>query len=1091
MRRKGIFMPTSHAFVRHVKFLAPFVLSFSLHAAQQAKSPASPSTAAPAPPQSHSDSKSDALKADISKYSQEPVVVEDLIVKIRFESDGRGYLDRTIRERIQTESAVTSEGLLPFEYASGDQSIDIKYVRVRKPDGSVVETPVDSAQDVTAEIARNAPMYTDLHEKHVAVRGLSVGDVLETRCVLTTTKPIAEGQFWSSYSFQKNLITLHEQLDIDVPADRAVKLHSPLITPEISEAAGRRIYSFQHTALSKPPEPDKFQAAVEGAPYPDVELSSFNSWDQVAAWYASLQKPRVQVTPELQAKALELTRDKKTEDEKIRALYDYVSTRVRYIGISLGIGRYQPHAAPDVLANGFGDCKDKHTLLAALLQSIGVNSYPVLIHSSIKLDPDVPTPAIFDHIITVIPKGDKFTWLDTTPGAAPFAVLGFALRDKLALVVMDGNKGLLTKTSKDIPFAPYTRFTMDAKLSKDGVLDGDARLESRGDSEILIRLAFRNTPESRWKELVQVLSQSLGFAGTVDDVRVAPPDDTSTAFWVTYKYHRPEYGDWPNHKIILPFAYFPLPQLSPDEERINGAIPLGALNDLTYEARVTLPQGFTPEVPAPVHQSNSFMSYDSTYKFSGSVLEGTRRLRVLESVVPPTERNDYVAISRDINSDENRWIALTTDALPPVFLSSNPDVQKLLADARQSMQEGAPHAASEFLEKAVKLDPKQANAWFLLGMARSGNPQLYSSAIDAFRKAIALEPSNVNFYAAMASIQWNRGKVPDTVQTWRDCVKAVPDDLKVKRNLSTTLIAIEDFAGAKPLLEDLAEANFEPPVTYDLAETYLHLGEHEEGMKLLQQMLDADPHGETLNSVAWALAETKYKLPDALKYAKQSVQEAEEQSSTKPGPLRFMMAFLAARWDTLGWVYFQMGDLDAAERYLAAAWKISPSGVVGGHLGDVYAKKGDNAKAVHTYSLALASLNPTEFGPVRDRLTAKTNSHGFDPKSTEQLQSRRTFTLKYSVGSQKSADFLVILAKDAKTNQINFVSGDESLRKLVPKLFELKFDIQFPDDGPTRLYQSATLFCSPVRQDCSFVLFDPPAKEMPQALESQSSSTIN
>jgi Tfp pilus assembly protein PilF len=379
----------------------------------------------------------------------------------------------------------------------------------------------------------------------------------------------------------------------------------------------------------------------------------------------------------------------------------------------------------------------------------------------------------------------------------------------------------------------------------------------------------------------------------------------------------------------------------------------------------------------------------------------------------------------------------------------------------------------------------------LLGMSRAGNPQLYPSTIDAFRKAIALEPSNSEFYAAMASVQWNKGKLADAIQTWRDCVKAAPDDQQAKRALSRALVATEDFAGAEPLLENLSDANFQPPVTYDLAETHLHLGEHEEGMKLLQQMLDADPHGETLNSVAWALAETKYKLPDALKYAKQSVEEAEEQSSTEPGSLRFMMSNLSARWDTLGWVYFQMGDLDAAERYLAAAWKIWPSGVVGGHLGDVYEKKGDDARALHTYSLALASLNPNDFGPVRDRLTAKTNSRGFDPKVTEQLRSRRTFTVKYSVDSEKSANFLLVLAKNAKVNQIDFVSGDETLRQLVPALSALKFDLAFPDDAPTRIYQSATLHCSVVRHDCTFVLFEPPAKEVSQVLQSQASSATN
>ncbi len=55
----------------------------------------------------------------------------------------------------------------------------------------------------------------------------------------------------------------------------------------------------------------------------------------------------------------------------MKALYSYVSTQFRYIGVSFGIGRYQPHGAAEVLANQYGDCKDEHTLLASLLAAVG------------------------------------------------------------------------------------------------------------------------------------------------------------------------------------------------------------------------------------------------------------------------------------------------------------------------------------------------------------------------------------------------------------------------------------------------------------------------------------------------------------------------------------------------------------------------------------------------------------------------------------------------------------------------------------------------------------------------------------------------
>jgi hypothetical protein len=99
------------------------------------------------------------------------------------------------------------------------------------------------------------------------------------------------------------------------------------------------------------------------------------------------------VTPAIRAKAAELTKGATSDAAKLQALYNFVSTQYRYIGIAFGIGRYQPHAAEDVLTNSYGDCKDKETLLAALMQASGFTLYPALINAGHKIDPDVPSPA--------------------------------------------------------------------------------------------------------------------------------------------------------------------------------------------------------------------------------------------------------------------------------------------------------------------------------------------------------------------------------------------------------------------------------------------------------------------------------------------------------------------------------------------------------------------------------------------------------------------------------------------------------------------------------------------------------------------------
>jgi hypothetical protein len=176
-------------------------------------------------------------KAD---YSQEGFVIEQFSRKERFENDGTSSREDTARAKIQSEAGVQRYGLLTFSYPSATGTFEIGYVRVRKPDGTVVETPPEGMQDMAAEITRQAPFYSDLHEKHVAVKGLSVGDVVEYRTEEHTTKPLASGQFWTEYTFARDQIVLDEQVEISVPRERAIKMTSATVQPVISEADGRR-----------------------------------------------------------------------------------------------------------------------------------------------------------------------------------------------------------------------------------------------------------------------------------------------------------------------------------------------------------------------------------------------------------------------------------------------------------------------------------------------------------------------------------------------------------------------------------------------------------------------------------------------------------------------------------------------------------------------------------------------------------------------------------------------------------------------------------------------------------------------------------
>src|SRR5713226_3695321 len=112
-------------------------------------------------------------------YSQEAFVMEQFIRKVKLENDGTSVRESSARVRIQSDAGVQRYGLLTFPYENSTENVGVDYVRVLKPDGTVVPTPAENTQDMAAQITREAPFYSDLREKHVAVKGLSVGDVLE------------------------------------------------------------------------------------------------------------------------------------------------------------------------------------------------------------------------------------------------------------------------------------------------------------------------------------------------------------------------------------------------------------------------------------------------------------------------------------------------------------------------------------------------------------------------------------------------------------------------------------------------------------------------------------------------------------------------------------------------------------------------------------------------------------------------------------------------------------------------------------------------------------------------------------------------
>lgn len=1056
--------------------------------------------------------------ASIQEFSKEAFVIEHSVMKVTEEADGTGSREQALEVKMLADAGVKAFAVLNFTYTSANEVVDIDYVRVRKPDGNVVKTPDYNIQDMPADVTRTAPLYSDIHEKHVAVKGLGVGDTLEYLVRFRVVKPEVPGHFWYEHYFGKQAIVKDEQVDLSVPAGKYVKVSSPEFKPDIKEASGRRNYHWSYSNLQvEPHDPDEIPKRIP--PKPSIQVTSFVSWEEIGRWYAGLQKEPLAVTPEIQAKAAELTKGLKTDDQKIRALYRFVSLQFHYIGLDFGIGRYQPHAAEDVLENGYGDCKDKHTLLASLLKASGYDAWPVLIHASRKLDPEVPSPAQFNHVITAVPVGDQMIWLDTTPEVAPYRLLLLPLRDKQALVIPTNKAPLLMTTPANPPFPQQQEFSMQGELGSDGTFTGHAEASYRGDAEVAFRMALRQLPESQWKDAIQRYSYALNFAGEVSNVKATSPEEVDSDFQISYDYKRKDYGDWDNHQIVAPLPPMGVEVMKNSrEKKPSEPVLLGGLGKIEYRSRIDLPSGFTLTAPAAVNVVEPFAEYHSRNVVENGVLTTTRKLEVKKTEVALDDWEKLRKFGRVVADDEFNYLKLNGESTKSSASTSSADADPTFNEGSEALRRRDFLTAQEAFEKVIAKDPQRANAHYGLGVALASQNRL-DEALAEFHKEEEIAPSSEAAYLGAMFIETSRGETKNAIGEFRKLLKADPENKDGLSNLGMLLNQDGQYPEAAEVLERAVKNYPESgSLQYSLGSTYLKLKDNDKAMVHFKAAVEGkNGNPMMLNNVAYELADNKTNLDLAREYAEESLSRLEEQSASNVDDFSTggqYPTLLSMVWDTIGWVYFQSGDLNRAENFVRASWTVWQDSIVGEHLGEIYEKEGRTKEAAHTYELAIAAfgLNPypapglpsanqkqkSEISARYQKLTGTQPSpyairrlpNGQWPKGIgEQLSDIRSVNLGKQGSLTGSAEFKIVFAP-GRIESVDFLSGQEEIGRLIDKVKAAHFQLEFPAGSHAKILERAMVSCFSL-SGCMAVLMPAGPANITPVPQGQRSGNVN
>jgi transglutaminase-like putative cysteine protease len=516
-----------------------------------------------------------------------------------------------------TESAAAEAREYAFGFSADTESVQLRGARVYRADGKIDEA-IETGEGATDNPALST--YTSARAYYVHFPRLHPGDVVE---LLYRVEDVAQRNAFADYFGEVDYLQSNEPIAraeyvLLTPKTRTFYFNEPRVpnlTRTLEESADTRIYHF--VAKDVPPiEPEASQPPY-GELLGHVHVSTYKSWDEMARWYWGLVKDQFVADDEVRSRVAEATRGLTDPRAKVRAVYDYVVEKTRYVALEFGIQAFKPYSCSQIFARGFGDCKDKATLIVTMLKELGIPATIVIVRTGLKGDFETfpASLAPFDHAIAYVPSLDLY--LDGTAEYTGSGELPVMDRGALALQVNEGKPKLV-----HLPDPPasesVTARKLDVFLAADGSAQIDWRLNVTGASASSYRQRYQSD-SSRKDRLAEDLSGELtglviteATAGNLADIEQP----------VSLRVHARSQELGRRERGVAPTGSgeesrsFPA---GPHEHLVRDLASLSTRHqDIRLRARTTAVSDWTLHIPAGMHTVTPLQPADVTTPF-GSV----------------------------------------------------------------------------------------------------------------------------------------------------------------------------------------------------------------------------------------------------------------------------------------------------------------------------------------------------------------------------------------------------------------------------------------------------------------------------------------
>jgi Domain of Unknown Function with PDB structure (DUF3857) len=611
-----------------------------------------------------------------------PFQIALLETHVRFEANGDSRKDVHTIVKINDLAGARQFSRVGFEYDRAFQSVEIPLVKISHANGGTSEILPSAITDVVNPAVEKFPAYQDLRVKAVRILGLQEGDKLEYRVITTTTKPPLAPDFWLEHTFDRSGQVLKEDYELDLPNTNTLTIRirpeaaAQSITSSGEGELKRTIYQWH---LVAPPQTEN---ALAPSAVPDVALSTFASWNDLAKRLDLYEKQPTASAGPVEEKARQLAESIADGRLRMEAYYRFVRTKIVTVDIPLDATEFQPRDPSEVLSSGYGSVLDKFALLHRMASNSGGGELrPVFIDDREKPSEKLPIPSDLVKMVAAIaiepsvrPDGhgggetcadcEEHFWLDIGLDVAPFGVVRPDIRGKFGLLVgrLAGiyNSPEINKWEEipdKLPFHPKQTVDVNASISPAGELRTKVKYVMRGDNELLLREAFHQAPKEQWNEVAGLLALSDGFRGHIEKVTASDPMETEKPFMVEYEIAQPKFVDWAKKPVRIPAL---LPQIALPDAAVKtaGKIELGPPLDVETRLKLQLPAGTKVQTPAATSVARDYVTFASKYDAHLNTVTASRCVYFLKPTIPAAQQVDYNAFTRAVQLDQAQVITL-------------------------------------------------------------------------------------------------------------------------------------------------------------------------------------------------------------------------------------------------------------------------------------------------------------------------------------------------------------------------------------------------------------------------------------------------